>query len=532
MLNSLKSASLITLGILSGFVFTIFAVAAYLLGEINVPFLILSTVVFNFIMWMAGPLLNDLMMKIFYKMKFFSSDELNGLYPEVLGFLQKVCTENNIKIPKIGVIDDDNPTAFTYGSLPSNARIVFTKGLFTYLNQEEREAVLAHEVGHIAHYDFVIMTIASTLVQILYEVYAVLSRVGARGSSGRKKGSILALIALMSYVFYFIGTYLLLYLSRVREYYADEFSAKTTGNPNSLSWALIKIAYGIVAKKDDDKSMRLMESTRAMGVLDVRSAKGLGMVQRFSDNPQLISQVMAFDFVSPWAFILEIGSTHPLTGKRIEKMTELAESMGREKVFNIRETINSLVIDKARLYNNFYIGALIYFLPALSILAGLVFSFFTGNIGTVLVFYGFAALVQAFYKFPDKIAEKSTIRELMADIYSSPVRGRKVALEGRVVGRGDAGGVLSEDLMFEDNGGIIYLDYSSSAGALGNMFFALTKMKKIIGQSIGAEGWFFRGIGQAVSLDHINAAEGKINSYPRLWTIFTGIAMIIIGIII
>ncbi len=256
MINSLKRASLITLGILSGFVFTILAVAAYFLGEINAPFLIIATIAFNLIMWIISPIITDLMMRFFYKMKFLSQEELKAQYPDVSSFLASVCSKNNIKVPKIGIIDDDNPTAFTYGSVPSNARMVFSKGLFTYLNLEEQHAVFAHEIGHIVHYDFVVMTIASTLVQILYELYVILSKSGKTKSGGeeKKEGGSFAYIGLLSYVFYFLGTYILLYLSRMREYYADEFSAKTTGKPNSLSMALVRIAYGIVSREDSGKS--------------------------------------------------------------------------------------------------------------------------------------------------------------------------------------------------------------------------------------------------------------------------------------
>ncbi|MDO8724437.1 MAG: zinc metalloprotease HtpX [Candidatus Methanoperedens sp.] len=532
----MKKASLITLGILSGFVFTILAVAAYFLGEINAPFLIIATIVFNFIMWAISPIITDLMMRFFYKIEFLSQEELMAQYPEVASFMTQVCRQNKIKVPKIGIIDDDNPTAFTYGSVPSNARMVFSKGLFTYLNLEEQQAVFAHEIGHIVHYDFVVMTVASTLVQILYEIYVVLSKTHKTGSGGdgKKAGGSLAYIGLLSYVFYFLGTYILLYLSRMREYYADEFSAKTTGKPNSLSMALIRIAYGIVAKEDSGKSKRLMESTRALGILDIRSAKGLGAIAQSSEDPRELSRIMAFDFFSPWANILELGSTHPLTGKRIERLNEMAQNMSQERSFDIRGTINSFAIDKSRLYNGFYTGVIIYFLPYIAGLIGLVIGVvYNGGFGLALVSYGIAMILQAFYRFPGAPAEKTTIRDLMSDIYASPIRGRKVALEGKIIGRGEAGASLSEDLMFQDNGGLVYMDYNSSLGFLGNLFFALSKIKKIIGQAASAEGWFFRGIGQMVTLDDITVPnEGRIKSYPKLWIILSSIVIVAFGVLI
>lgn len=531
MLKNLKKASLITLSILSGFVFTIFLVAAYIIGEINIPFLILATIGFNFIMWIIGPSITDMMLRIFYHMKFYDFKELQNNHPETALFLEKVCKGNNIRFPRVGIIEDDNPTAFTYGSLPRNARMIFSRGLFTYLNEEEREAVLAHEAGHIVHYDFVVITIASTLLQVLYEFYVIFSKTNS--PSGRKKGNILFLfIALLSYAFYMIGTYILLYLSRLREYYADEFSAKTTGNPNVLSWALVRIAYGIVKKKDDEKSSRLMESTRALGIIDVHSAKSLGVVANFSDSPEAMCKVMAFDFISPWAFILELGSTHPLTGKRIERLNELSLSMGKTGAFDIRKVVNSMPIDRVRLYHNFFLGSFIHFLPQIGVSMGIFIAFMGGgNFGFVLMLLGAAMMIKAVYRFPNHKAEKTTVRELMSDIYACPVRGKCIELTGKVVGRGDPGAVLNEDMMFEDNGGLIFLDYNSKLGAIGNLFFAINKIKNLIGRQVSAEGWFFRGMGQYASLSRVDESGVVIRSYPRLWDIAIGAFLMLGGVI-
>ncbi len=129
MLKNLKKASLITLSILSGFVFTIFLAAAYILGEINIPFLILATIGFNFLMWIISPSITDVMLRIFYHMKFYELKELLNNHPETAAFLEKVCKDNNVRFPRIGIIEDDNPTAFTYGSLPRNARMIFSRAV-------------------------------------------------------------------------------------------------------------------------------------------------------------------------------------------------------------------------------------------------------------------------------------------------------------------------------------------------------------------------------------------------------------------
>ena len=141
------------------------------------------------------------------------------------------------------MIPDRNPTAFTYGILRANARIVVTDGLFEFLNEEEQRAVVAHELGHIVNRDFIVMTAAGTLVQILYQVYAASMRSGRSGSDKNKGGQ--ALVGLAALAMYYVGIYLLYYLSRTREYLADAFSAERV-EARHLASALVKVAYGIV----------------------------------------------------------------------------------------------------------------------------------------------------------------------------------------------------------------------------------------------------------------------------------------------
>ncbi len=523
-----KFASLITLGAIASMIFTIFATVAFLLDYVNVQFLIAFTVAINIVMWLVSPIINDWMFRILYKIKFYKQEEFQNLYPELAGFIHKTCLNNNIKFPKIGIIDDDNPTAFTYGSLPSNARIVFSKGIFTYLNQNEVEAIAAHEIGHIVHYDFIVMTVASTMVQILYEMYFIFYK--RNHSGGRRDNNIFSVIGIISYVFYVIASYILLFLSRIREYYADEFSANTTRRPNDLSSALIKIAYGMVTKKSGNSTNRLMESTRSLGAMDPHLSKGVGVVSEISgNNSHQIGQVMAFDFVSPWAVILELSSTHPLTGKRIRKMDVMAQKMGQEKLYDIKKVINDMTIDRNRLYSGFYKGVVIYYLPYIAVFLGLLLNYFLDNPVYIFVFLGLGIIGKALYRFPNSSAEKVSLLDLMVDIYASPVRGKKVAVDGRVIGRGEAGAYFSEDLMFEDSTGIIYLDYNSKIGFIGNLFFALSKIKRILGKSVSAEGWFFRGNSQMISLKNLRTDSLEVKSYPKLWALLSGIFLAVGG---
>ena len=111
------------------------------------------------------------MYRFFYKNQWTTLEELAVESPKTVEIIRKICEAEKIKLPKIGIIPDDNPNAFTYGSGPWNVRIIITRGIIRFLSDEERSSVVAHELGHIANRDFIIMTIASTLLQILYEIY-------------------------------------------------------------------------------------------------------------------------------------------------------------------------------------------------------------------------------------------------------------------------------------------------------------------------------------------------------------------------
>jgi Zn-dependent protease with chaperone function len=245
-------------------------------------------------------------------------------YPGVHQLIHQVADEYRFKAPRIGFIPDRNPTAFTYGLLRSNARIVVTQGIFEFLNEDEARAVVGHELGHIVNRDFILMTMAGMLVQILYQVYAAMSRVK------RDKKGAAATVGLAALVCYYIGLYLLLYLSRTREYLANTFSAGRV-EPKHLANALVKIAYGIVTIEDTEATQHLLRSTRHLGVVDVKNAKSAALIgESAKESGGSVGEAMLFDAYNPWAPLVQLNSTHPLTGRRIFHLGRLAKVKGQE----------------------------------------------------------------------------------------------------------------------------------------------------------------------------------------------------------
>ncbi|MFC1560290.1 M48 family metalloprotease, partial [Candidatus Margulisiibacteriota bacterium] len=227
-------SSITLLGLYAILVFVLILLVQFF--QLDVFFALSFGVFFAIMQFLLSPFLMDLSLRFFYKMRWMDWLEVPD---ELRKFIETTCDKVKMKYPRIGLIEDDAPQAFTYGHHPNNARIVLSQGIFSLLNEDEVEAVVAHEIGHAIHWDMLLMTIAGIVPLILYYIYRTLIR--SKGS-GKGKGQSAALtVAIISYILYIISEYLVLWFSRVREYYADRFSGRITNDPNSLASALVKI---------------------------------------------------------------------------------------------------------------------------------------------------------------------------------------------------------------------------------------------------------------------------------------------------
>ncbi|MEI7579017.1 MAG: M48 family metalloprotease [bacterium] len=533
-------ASIITLATLFLFVGILFAMLFLAIAPNNLWIMLLAiplTIMVNGAMLLLSPLISDLIYSWYYRVKWISPVELQAQLPELAAFITKVTTEKKFQFPRIGIIDDLNPQAFTYGSHRGNGRIIFTKGILNFLNTEEINAVIGHELGHIYNLDFIVMTIASTMLQIMYIIYEISIRVRSRGS---KKGNPLALVGLVAYIFYFIGTYILLLLSRLREYMADNFSAVQTGNPESLASALVKVAYGILSVPDTGKSKNLLESTRALGLVDVKSSKGVvNYLASSSTTPEAqksldltkIFPFMVFDLKSPWAFLSELNSTHPLTAKRIKNLA--AAGSDQSYLNKLEDYVAQVKVDNFKLYGNFFVDLAIKYLPLFALVLSLPFIFiFHISFFLALIPFGMMQIVIIYYTYPAWGKKFSNLSEAMQDLYVSPFRGTLIADEATIIGKADAGNPLTADLQIQDEHAIVSVGVKTMFGFISNIFFALTKYKKLLGQKGNVEGHFFRSMGPYVILSKFQNNEHKVNSYPRLAAIIGAIFLMGLGVVL
>ncbi|HQT99844.1 MAG TPA: zinc metalloprotease HtpX [Acidimicrobiales bacterium] len=222
--------------------------------------------------------------------------------PRLHEIVDRLCLLANMPKPRVGVSEMDIPNAFATGRSPKNAVICTTRGLMSRLSDEEVEAVLSHELSHVAHRDVAMMTIASG-VGMLAGLISRMAMWGAMLSGGGRSrdGENLVLLEmvtwLVSMVIYVIAFLLTMALSRYRELAADRSGAILIGKPSVLASALVHI-------------------TGDMGKIprtDLRKAEGMNA---FFFAPALAGGTAATLF-----------STHPSLEKRLDQLNKLEREL-------------------------------------------------------------------------------------------------------------------------------------------------------------------------------------------------------------
>jgi Zn-dependent protease with chaperone function len=531
-MGQLFFASLVTLSLLTAMLAGVIIAAFVALGSLDLAPALTLVLIINLLIFIVSPWLTDLMLRWINKVVYLDDATLKARYPHVHAMVHDVAREYGFKAPSVGIIPDRNPTAFTYGLFRSNARIVLTDGIFEFLNEEEARAVVAHELGHIVHLDFLVMTAAGTLVQMLYVIYSSLTR--SSGSSRKKGGA--AAVGLLAYVMYIIGTYLLLYLSRTREYLADSFSAKRV-EARHLANALVKVAYGIAEAADTEQTRELLASTRHLGVVDFKGARHLGLVvESAKGRPEAVAEAMLFDIYNPWAKLIELNSTHPLTGKRIQALAAIAKASGQAfPDIDVEAAAARTKVDPSALWSKFWHEVGVVVLPVVvAVLVGLWgFTSGTPELAVLAIPAGIVAWL-AFIPitYPSRAPADETVVSLMGDVAASPVIGRPVRLEGEVIGRADAGSIVGEDTIFADGSGRITVDFRSQLGPLGDLWTGWQRIKPHIGQKGQVTGWFRRSMGGVVIMKELDTPAGRIRAYPYFAGLGTAVFFLLVGVIL
>jgi len=219
--------------------------------------------------------------------------------PGLVAIVRRLAEKAGLPMPKVYIIPERVPNAFATGRNPEHAAVAVTEGLLDLLNEEEIEAVLAHELSHVRHYDILIGTVAATIAGAIAMI-ANIMQFGAIFGGGRDDESpnpILMLV--MSIILPIAAGIIQMAVSRSREFEADAGAARLTGHPEWLESALVKL-----------------ENYNRQGILPEATPETAHM---FIVNP----------FTGKDISFANLFRTHPTTEQRIERLEEIRREMMR-----------------------------------------------------------------------------------------------------------------------------------------------------------------------------------------------------------
>src|SRR5579864_5521568 len=455
------------------------------------------------------------------------------------------CKQAGVPLVKLGIVDDGNPNAFTFGHTRGDARIWITRGLLERLDERELDAVVTHEIGHVKNRDFIVMTVAAVVPMVLYLTYIIGTRAGRNEARA---------VAIAAYIGYIVSRFTLLALSRAREYAADNWSCQATRDGDALCSALVKVAYGMgsidATRKNeamalaasgtrgtrrkrqrlDTKPLRL-QAMSAMGIFDPRDAVAMETALAAGVDPQRAIGALRWDTVNPWARVLEKLSSHPIVAHRFQALEE-SKLPGKPSKWSVVRSLATVPEEERWVVRREFISEAVMTVAPWAILLPLVlFGAFTSSpmsIAIALIAAGLLFIVKQGMRYPRKIEKVDQIASLIERLDASPVAGIDVEIKGRIIGRGMPGYVLSPDMVVQDESGFVPVIYANSI-PFGRLFFSLARIREFLGQDVVARGWYRRMPGPVVELREVQTSDGRIARWNTWWLRYVGSALVVVA---
>jgi heat shock protein HtpX len=220
--------------------------------------------------------------------------------PDLHAMVERLCALAGLPKPRIAIIPSDVPNAFATGRNPKHAAVAVTQGLWSRLDPPEVEAVLAHELSHIANRDVLIMTLASffAMLAALITRWGLYFGMWGGGNRSNNNGGnqipVWLIVFAVAAVTYAVSFVLIRSISRYREFAADRGSALMTGAPENLMSALQKIASGITQIPQQD--LREVAGMNAFFIVPTNWRTQVG--ELFMDHPPLEKRLAALSKIA------------------------------------------------------------------------------------------------------------------------------------------------------------------------------------------------------------------------------------------
>ncbi|MGJ5627711.1 M48 family metalloprotease [Nostoc sp. CALU 1950] len=479
----------------------------------------------------VSPWLLDLLLAKLYGQREFPKDVLNTHSREAVRVLQRCCQQRHWPIPKLRILPMAAPIILTYGSLPRNARIVVSQGLLEQLADDEIATIYATQLGHIAHWDFAVMSLLLLVTLPIHQLYQQVSQWGDKISAKIWRWPV-TIVASLIYGVWSLLTGTGLWLSRLRLYYSDRVASEITGNPNALIRALLKIAIGIAAdiQKQEQTSWQL-ESLNLLTPVSYQQSLALGTIA----SNLSFEAFLKWDTANPYRRWFTINSSHPLMGDRIERLCQIARHWHLDTELHFASEPSKVKRQSFLLQIAPWLG-----IPLGVLFAALVWltwqlaftlkflnlkwiyedwSFITGclligfSIGTVMRINSFFPDIK-----PDTVQTDDYLPNLLSDPSALPIDSVSVRLVGKLLGRQGTSNSLAQDLILQSSAGLVKLHHISWLGQSVNH-------QDLIGRQIIVTGWFRRGATPWIDIQTLETQSGKtIHSPHPIWSTFLAVA--------
>src|SRR2546421_7206319 len=322
--------------------FTIILVFAIFLGLITlISVFFISDPVTTLVLSLTGAFFIILLQYLIGPVIVKATSRLHYLAPGENRWLEtkvsQMASTSGIPMPRLAISPDPTPNAFVFGRTQKSATLAVHQGLLQRLDEDEIEGAIGHELGHVKHRDFIVVTMISAIPLVAYLIArSVLWGGIASGYSSRSNrnnsAGLLIIVAVAAYAVYILTTLLALRLTRLRESYADAYSAFLTQQPRELESAPTKLAYGLSIAPGEPHGARaffIEDPAQAKqdvaGIMDQKSKFDLDKDGVLSERE--LEAAMEAESKSNWRKAAQLFMTHPPTYKRILMLRELEQDM-------------------------------------------------------------------------------------------------------------------------------------------------------------------------------------------------------------
>ena len=313
----LKLRMWLLVAVLFAIVYAVVVMIGSSLGITNFYFYLILSLVMMFIQYMLGPKIVEWTMRV----KYVKREE----YPRIYQMVEDLSARAKIPLPRVGIAQIPLHNAFAFGRSVKDGRVCVTEGILRLLNEDELRAVLGHELSHLKNRDVLTITLLSVIPMIMYRIAWQFLFYGRRRD---ERAGNTALIGLAAFLFYFITNLLVLYASRIREYFADKGSVLLGNEPSSLASSLYKLVYG--SARMNKESLKEVEGLKAFFVNDhscalkeIRELSQLDLDKSgtldVNELEELRTKKISLSFGDR---LLEVLSTHPNMLKRIKQLSQ------------------------------------------------------------------------------------------------------------------------------------------------------------------------------------------------------------------